>query len=138
MSIQLQIKSDMMLALKEKRKQDQSILSTLYSNLQNKALELRLDTLEDKDSISVIQKFLKALEDEIEAFKKVNRTERVELLTSQYDLIKNYLPKMLSAEEIKEIISKLEDKTIKGVMSYFKTNYSGKVDMSLVSKIAKE
>ena len=96
MSIQLQIKSDMMLALKEKRKQDQSILSTLYSNLQNKALELRLEALEDKDSISVIQKFLKALEDEIEAFRKVNRTERVEALTSQYNLIKEYLPEMLS------------------------------------------
>lgn len=137
MSIQLQIKSDMMLALKEKRKQDQSVLSTLYSNLQNKALELRLEALEDKDSISVIQKFLKALEDEKEAFRKVNRTERVETLTSQYNLIKGYLPEMLSYEEIKEIISKLEDKSMKNVMSHFKTNYAGKVDMSLVSKAAK-
>jgi uncharacterized protein YqeY len=44
----------------------------------------------------------------------------------------------MSEEEIREIISKLEDKSMKNVMVTFKTNYAGKVDMSLVSKVVRD
>jgi hypothetical protein len=40
-------------------------------------------------------------------------------------------------EEIREIISTLDDKSMPSVMKHFKTNYQGKVDMKLVSNIAK-
>ena len=39
--------------------------------------------------------------------------------------------------QIKAIILGLEDKSIPAVMKYFTTNYDGKVDMGLVSKIAR-
>ena len=44
---------------------------------------------------------------------------------------------MLSNDEIKQIISSLEDKSIPAVMKYFKANYDGQVDMGLVNKIAR-
>ena len=44
---------------------------------------------------------------------------------------------MMSEDEIKEVIDSLEDKSIPFVMKYFKANYAGKVDMSLVNKIAR-
>lgn len=137
MLLQDKIKQDSMLALKEGRKEDRIVLSTLSSQIKNKALEKRVSGLLDSDAVQVIQKFLKSLEDEIEAFKKANRTEKVEELTRQHKLVKEYLPKMLSEDEIKNIISLLEDKTMKNIMSHFKNNYNGKVDMSLVSRIAK-
>lgn len=132
-----QIQADSMSALKEGKKLDRKVLSTLVSNLKNKALEKRVSILEDTDTLQTVQKFLKSLEDEINAFKNAGRIEKVEELTYQYDLVKGYLPEMLSEEEIKEIINILADKSIKKVMLYFKTNYQGKVDMSLVSKVAR-
>lgn len=132
-----QIQADSMSALKEGKKLDRRVLSTLVSNLKNKALEKKIAVLEDSDTLQTVQKFLKSLEDEINAFRTAGRTEKVTELTYQYNLVKGYLPKMLSEEEIKDIINILDDKSIKKVMLYFKINYQGKVDMSLVSKVAR-
>ena len=43
----------------------------------------------------------------------------------------------LSEDEIKDIIASMEDKSMPSVMKHFKANYAGKVDMSLVNKIAR-
>ena len=45
---------------------------------------------------------------------------------------------MLSADEVRAIISTLEDKTLPSIMRHFKQNYNGKADMKEVSLIAKE
>ena len=50
---------------------------------------------------------------------------------------KAFLPKMLTEEEIKKIIDSLEDKSMPNIMKYFKTNYAGKCDMSIVSRLAR-
>jgi uncharacterized protein YqeY len=52
-------------------------------------------------------------------------------------LIAKYLPKMLTEDEIRAIISSMEDKSIPAVMKKFKTEYTGKVDMGVVNKIAR-
>ena len=44
---------------------------------------------------------------------------------------------MLTEEEIRKEISTLDDKSLPNVMKHFKTNFQGKVDMGLVSKIAR-
>lgn len=115
----------------------------IYSVLINKCMLLEINKREkgeelvDADVISLIQKTVKELEDEISNFEKVNNTSKVELLKGQMEYIKKFLPSMLSEEEIKTIISKLDDKSMPGIMKYFKTNYAGKCDMSKVSQIAK-
>ena len=45
---------------------------------------------------------------------------------------------MLSEEEIRAEIAKLEDKSIPSIMKHFKANFAGKCDMGLVNKIARE
>ena len=81
---------------------------------------------------------LNIISKEIESNVKVNRTEKANELTYQKNLIQEYLPKQLSEDEIKTILNTLEDKAIPSVMKYFKTNYNGLVDMSLVSKLARQ
>ena len=116
----------------------------IYSVLINKCMLLEINKREkgeelvDADVVSLIQKTLKELEDEISNFEKVNNISKVESLKEQMEYIKVFLPSMLSEDEIKSIIEKLEDKSIPGVMKHFKTNYAGKCDMSMVSKLAKQ
>ena len=132
------IKTDMMQALKEKRLSDKETLGFLFSQLKNKAIELRVNELEDKDSFQVIQKFVKSLKEEKESYEKAGRLNALESFDNQINLVESYLPKQLNEDEIKNIISKLDNKDIPNIMKYFKTNYNGEVDMKLVNQLARE
>ena len=132
------IKTDMMQALKEKRISDKETLGFLFSQLKNKAIELRVNELEDKDSFQVIQKFVKSLKEEKESYEKAGRLNVLESFDNQINLVESYLPKQLNEDEIKNIISNLDNKDIPNIMKYFKTNYNGQVDMKLVNQLARE
>ena len=128
----------------EALKNKESNARAIYSVLINKCMLLEInkrekgEELEDADVVSLIQKTLKELEDEISNFEKVNNASKVETLREQVGYIKKFLPSMLSEEEIKEIIEKLDDRSMPGIMKHFKANYAGKCDMSVVSKLAKQ
>ncbi len=133
------IKKANMMALKNHDQDARASLSVLINRYQQLDVENRAKGKETTDAevISLIQKCVKELEEEKEMYAANNRPENVLALTKQIETIKVYLPKMMSEDEIKAIIDGLDDKSIKNVMSTFKTNYAGKVDMSIVSKIAK-
>ena len=77
----------------------------------------------DADYVQIVNKTLKELSDEKEAYSKAGNEAKVASISAQ--------------EEIRNEISKLEDKSIPSVMKHFKMNFAGKVDMGLVNKIAK-
>ena len=135
--LQTEIKNDMIKAWKSGDMLTKNVLNLLLGKIKNKAIDLKVDELPDSEILVIVQKFIKELEDERESFRKADRNENVVNLTLQLSVIQNYLPKQLSEDEIRAEINKLEDKSMKSIMSYFKTNFAGKVDMSLVSKIAR-
>ncbi|CDC41162.1 putative uncharacterized protein [Firmicutes bacterium CAG:449] len=127
----------------EAMKARDSIAKGIYSIIVNKYMLLNIEKKEkgeqatDNDMISIISKTLKELADEKESYLKVNNQEKVNAIAHQEELISKYLPKMLSEDEIRKEINSLEDKSIPSIMKHFKANFQGKVDMSLVNKIAK-
>ena len=134
-----QLQKDNIQAMKDKDTNKRSILSVVITKCKLQEVELRSkgQELEDGKILEIIQKALKELGDEKEGYQKVNNTERVKSIEEQENVLKQYLPKQLSKEEILEEINKLEDKSIPSVMKHFKTNFAGKVDMSLVSRLAR-
>ena len=131
------LKKASMEALKTKNKEARAALSEVINKYNLAAIELKTQGKEitDADLVSIIAKTLKELADEKEGFVKVNRPDRVEAIKVQEDTLKAYLPKMLSEDEIKEEILKLDDKSIPSVMKHFKQNYAGKVDMAKVNAV---
>ena len=93
--------------------------------------------LTEEDSIAVVKKVEKELIEEKEGYLKGGRVETAAEIDKQLQVVKKYLPQLMSAEEIKQEILKLEDKSIPNVMKYFKTNFAGKVDMKLVQETLK-
>jgi len=91
----------------------------------------------DPETIRIIQKFSKELEEEAKGYEEAGRKESASATHEQLAAISSFLPKMMGEEEIKAIIASLEDKSMPAVMKHFKANYAGKVDMGLVSKIAR-
>lgn len=115
----------------------------IYSIIMNKYMLLSIEKKQkgeeatDVDLITIISKTLKELTEEKESYLRVNNLEKVNAIAHQEELISKYLPKMLTEEEIRKEISTLDDKSLPNVMKHFKTNFQGKVDMGLVSKIAR-
>lgn len=137
--LQEKIKIALINARKNKMTDEKEIISFLLSKINNKVIELHLQEtgITDTEIIGIIQKLLKELEEEIKMYQSASKSDKVELKTRQSEILKTYLPKMLSEQEIKTEINTLVDKSMPSIMKYFKTNFAGKVDMSLVSRIAK-
>ncbi len=126
-------------AMKSKDNDARAALSIVLTKYKLQEVEARSQGKEigDAECLSIIQKVLKELSDEKEGYLKVNNQERADKITKQEEVLKGYLPKQLSEEEIRKEIASLEDKSIPSIMKHFKANFAGKVDMSLVSSIAR-
>lgn len=135
-----ELKKAQMEALKEKNTLKRSVLQIVTGKVKLAEIDKRTknESLTDDDVLLVINKVIKELDEEILAFKNANRTEKVEELTKQRQILEAYLPAKLTEEEIKEIINSLEDKSMPSIMKHFKQNYLGKCDMKLVNKLANE
>lgn len=95
------------------------------------------EDLTEADVTSCLKKTQKELIEEKEGYEKAGREENVSELNKQLEIIEKYIPKMMSAEQIKEEIEKLQDKSMPSVMKHFKTNFAGKVEMKTVSEVLK-
>lgn len=127
-------------ALKARDQVARAIYSVIIAKYKASAIELKAQGKEasDADLVKIITKSIKELDEEKEGYEKAGRAEEVKNISTQKALIEKYLPKLMSEDEIREVIAKLEDKSMPSVMKHFKMNYDGQVDMSLVSKIARE
>ncbi len=136
----LDLKKAKMNALKNKDVNAQSVLGVVIGYYQKMESDKRVKNQEmtDADMVSILSKVVKELEEEKAMYASANKEEEASASQAQIEIIKAYLPKMMSEEEIRKVISSLEDKSMKNVMMTFKKDYAGKADMSLVSKIAKE
>lgn len=126
-------------ALKAKNSNLRSIYSVLINKYMQAEINARANNTEvsDVDMVKIIQKTVKELEEESANYQKVGNLEECENILLQKKAIEKYLPQMLSADEIKNIILTLEDKTVPSVMRHFKTNYNGKCEMKTVSDVLK-
>lgn len=136
----IELKKAKMMALKNKDVNAQSVLGVVIANYQKAESDKRVRNQEmtDADMVSILSKVVKELEEEKAMYASANKTEEADASQKQIEIIKAYLPKMMSEDEIKGVITSLSDKSIKNIMMTFKTQYAGKADMSLVSKIAKD
>lgn len=133
------LKKQNMLALKNKETNKRAVLSVIINkyNILGYEAKAKGKELTDLDLIQIINKTLKELEEEKASYLKASREDSAKAIDEQIACISNYLPKMMSEEEIKTEILKLDDKSIPAVMKYFKQNFAGKCDMGLVNKVLK-
>ncbi len=135
-----QLKDANIAAFKNHDTNARAILSVLLNKIKLAEIDKRTQNAEltDADVVQILQKSLKELSEEKEAFARANREENVKALEAQMAFVSSYLPKMMSKEEIKAEIAKLDDKSIPSVMKHFKANFAGKCDMRDVQAALKE
>ena len=134
-----EIKKDNVQAMKDKN----TLARAIYGVVMNKVLLANIEAkkdgkeLTDTDVIQILQKTIKELTEEKENYVKAGNIAEAENIEKQKEILSKYLPQMMTEDEIRNIIANMEDKSIPSVMKHFKANYAGKVDMSLVNKIAR-
>ena len=103
-------KSELITAMKDK---DKVKLNTLRSVKGAMQLEVINNKKEENDDllITVINKQIKLRKDSIEEFKKANRMDLVNSYEEEIKILQDYMPKMLSDEEINVIIDNAIKKT---------------------------
>lgn len=134
-----QLKEANVSAMKNHDTNARAILSVLLNKLKLAEIDKRTQNAEltDADVVGILQKTLKELDEERDAFAKANRAENVAALDGQIAFVSQFLPKMMSEDEIRAEIMKLDDKSVPSVMKHFKANFAGKCDMRQVQAVLK-
>ncbi len=102
------------------------------------------EDLNDDEVIAVIKKQVKMRMDSIVEFEKFNKTEEIDVLQKEIELLKKYLPEEMSSEEvdkqIEEAFSKINPTSMKDMGMVMKElqSIASRADMSVVSKKVKD
>lgn len=139
------VTKDLTTAMKEQDKFTLSVLRMLKSELTTESRKGALHELTDDDVLKVIKRQVKTRKDSIVEFEQYNKTEEVENLNKEIEVLTKYLPPELSKEELEkaldEIFAELKPESIKDmgrVMKEVSARLGTSVDMSLVSSLVKE
>lgn len=137
------INNDLKTSMKEQDKFSLGVLRMLKSALQLESINKKED-LNDDEVIAVIKKQVKMRTDSICEFEKFNKTEEIETLQKEIELLKKYLPEEMSEEEldqkIEEIFTKFNPTSMKDMGMIMKElqSIASRADMSIVSKKVKD
>lgn len=139
-----QINNDLKEAMKTQDKFALSVLRMLKSALQLEKISLKRELL-DQDVLMVIKKNVKQRKDSIAEYEKYGKTEEMENLEKEIQILQKYLPEELTEEQIDakilEVFESVNPTSMKDMGPIMKTltEQIGTVaDMSLVSKKVKE
>lgn len=98
------INNDLKEAMKAKDELRLSVLRMMKSKILY--VNARGD-LPDAEVIKVLNKYAKDLKESIEEFEKVGRKDEAERVGQELKIVQEYLPRELSAEEIKSLVQKV-------------------------------
>lgn len=120
-----------------------TIYSTLLGELQ-RSLSKPSDPVSDAVVIATIKKTVKsnseAIQDVQARLTDDNRaaaTSYINKMTNENAVLESYIPAQLTEDEIRAVVTANDIKSLKDGMSFLSTNYSGRYDGSMASKLLK-
>jgi len=106
MSLQKDIKSGIMTAMKEKDSDRLTVLRSLVTLITNELVAKKKtpqDEMSDEDVLGLIRRSVKQHKDSIEQFRNANRNDLVEPEERELIILEKYLPQLMSQDEIRPI-----------------------------------
>ena len=144
----MSLKEQLFADLKEAMKQKDNILKDTIQMVRAGILQIEKDQkieLEDDGIIEVIIKEIKKCNDVLPDFEKSGRQDLIDELNQKLTILKSYLPKQLSVEEINEVVlyaikeaSASSMKDMGKVMALVSERTKGRADNKIISEIVKK
>ena len=103
MSLFKKIQDDMYNSMKAGEKDTTNTLRTTLAKLKDKQIDKR-DELSEEEIVKIIQTLVKQRKESIVLFTKGGRDELADIEKNEINLLTNYLPQMISDEDIKNIV----------------------------------
>jgi uncharacterized protein YqeY len=101
--------------------------------------------LKEEDEMKLLQKLVKQRKDSLEIYQQQNRTDLAQKEQDEIEVIEKFLPKQLSAEELKAVVSKIiadvgasSPADMGKVMGAATKQLAGKADGKTISALVKE
>ena len=145
MNIEL-LRKDMVTAMKEKNKPRKEAISSLISAIKKVAIDEGCrEEIPEELADRVILKELKTVKEQLDTC-PADRTDLREEYQFRYDVINEYAPQLMSAEEVKKVIeekfaeviaTKNKGQIMKVVMPELKGKADGKVINQVVAELCK-
>lgn len=121
------------------------VLRDIKSQIINEEKNNKNQELDESQTFKVLEKMAKARRQSIDLFTQGNRMDLVEKEASELTIIETYLPKKISADDVKGIILKIiadnsfsTKRDMGNVIKKFNEQYAGQSDGKTISDICKE
>jgi len=141
MSLLKNITDEMYLSMKSGDKEKANTLRTLISKLKDQQIKLRKD-ISDEEALKIIKTLVKQRKESAEIYSKAGREELAEKENFEISILDNYLPKLMSEEDVLSLIKKIVDEMnakdlsdIGKVMPLVMQRGKGKVDGKIANRI---
>ena len=138
------IKKKLKDAMISKDKYRITTLRNVLAKLKLKEIEKK-ETLNDSESIKVLQTMSKQLNDSIKQYKDGGRLDLADIESKELKILNEFLPEPMSEEEVIKIVSNAINqsnaksmKDMGKVMGIVMSKTNGKADGALISKLVKE
>jgi uncharacterized protein YqeY len=143
MSLSERIEKDYLAAFKAKKTDVVAVLRMLKAAVKNKQVELRRE-LADNEVLDVVARQVKQRQESIDQFRAANRNDLAEIEERELVVLRTYLPKALTPEELEEaVVSTIQTLGVSGmkdmgkVMSAILGEYAGRVDGKELSALVR-
>ncbi len=143
-SLRDRMRTDMKSAMKNKEMNKLQALKLVLAECKNREIELKED-FSEAHIVSILQKQLKQYEESRQQYQQGGRLEAVQEQTERRNLIKSYLPAMLSDAVLKKIIEgivqesgALSIKDMGRVMKAVQSRAEGPLDKRRLAELVQE
>ena len=148
MTLRTRINDATKTAMKEKDKLTVSTLRLISAAIKDRDIaareEDRVEGIDESEILSLLSKMVKQRKESAQTYEDNGRPELAEREREEIEIIKNFMPKPLSEEEMNTIISGLVEtsgatclKDMGKIMGQLKAGYAGRVDMGKAGAVVK-
>ena len=145
MEFEKTLQADLVSAMKGHQENAIAALRSVKAAIQNEKVNGVYHELTDNDIVKLIQKLVKQRQESIEIYTQAGRHELADKEQKEMFVLMNYLPKMMTEDELKSAIDSVVTETgassmkdMGNVMKLLRERYAGQYDGKMASEYIKE
>lgn len=144
MDFKTKLTADMKAAMKSKEKERLSVIRMVLSDIKNQEIKEGA-ALDDKAVLTLLSRTAKQRKDSIDQFRKGERDDLVQKESRELEILLEYLPSQLTAEELRKVVEKAisesgaaSAKEMGTVMKMVMAEVSGRADGKEVQQMVQD